>query len=65
MSLLTVLAAEEAHELAPMIMDPIWFPIIAATVFLALGLVTFSFRDVAHRHHHKTGGTAAHGDAHH
>lgn len=50
MSLLAVIAAEEGHELAPMIMDPIWFPVIAAAFFVVVGLVTFSFRDVAHRH---------------
>ncbi|TQL47790.1 hypothetical protein FB562_0860 [Homoserinimonas aerilata] len=60
-----VFAAEEAHELAPMVMDVIWFPIIAAAVFVALGVVTYSFRDVANRHSHKTGGAAAHGTDHH
>ncbi|WP_403024503.1 hypothetical protein [Salinibacterium sp. GXW1014] len=50
MSLLAVIAAEEGHhELAPMIMDPIWFAVIAAAVFVTIGLVTYSFRDVAHR----------------
>lgn len=50
MSLLAALAAEEGHhELAPMIMDPIWFAVVAGAVFVVLGLVTYSFRDVAHR----------------
>lgn len=65
MSFLAVLAAEEHHELAPLIMDVIWFPIIAAAVFLVLGLVTYSFRDVANRHQHKTGGSAPHAGDHH
>ncbi len=59
MSLLAVLA-EEAHDLAPMIMDPIWFPIIAGAVFVALGIVTYSYRDVANRHSHKAGAAADH-----
>lgn len=60
MSWIAVLAAEEGHELAPMIMDPIWFPVIAAAILVTLGLVTFSFRDVANRHSHKTGGSTPH-----
>lgn len=40
-------AAEEHHELvAPSFI----FPLIAAGVFLLLGAVTWSYRDVAHRH---------------
>jgi hypothetical protein len=55
MSLLAVIAAQEGHhEPAPMIMDPIWFPIIAAAFFLVIGLVTYSFRDVAHRNSRKS-----------
>lgn len=64
MSLFAELVAQEEH-LAPMVMDIIWFPIIAAVAFLALGLVTYSFRDVANRHQHKTGGSAPHGTDHH
>jgi hypothetical protein len=59
MSLLAVLA-EEAHDLAPMIMEPIWFPIIAAGVFVALGIITYSYRDVANRHSHKAAAAAQH-----
>jgi len=41
---------------------PNWvFPAIAASVFVALGLVMHSFRDVANRQADKTGGSAAHG----
>jgi hypothetical protein len=54
MSLLAVFAAEE-HELAPMLMDPVWFGVVAGAVFLLLGFVTWSFRDVANRHSHKSG----------
>lgn len=49
MSLLAAVASEE-HHLAPMIMDPIWFPVIAGAIFVFLGLVVWSFRDVANRH---------------
>lgn len=66
MSLLAVIAAEEGHhELAPMIMDPIWFGVIAAAFFIAIGVVTYSFRDVAHRNHLKTGAAASDSGAHH
>jgi uncharacterized integral membrane protein len=61
MSLLhaVVLAEAEAHlEL----FFPAWvFPLIAALIFTALGFIIFSFRDVANRHSHKTGGSAASG----
>ena len=43
-------AASEGHHLAPMIMDPILFPVIAGSIFVLLGLVVWSFRDVANRH---------------
>lgn len=33
-----------------MIMEPIWFPVIAGALFVFLGLVVWSFRDVANRH---------------
>jgi len=49
MSLLAFIASE-GHELAPMVMDPIWFPVIAGAAFLLIGFVTWSFRDVANRH---------------
>lgn len=63
MSLLA-LAAAEGHQLAPMIMDPIWFAVVAAVVFVVLGLVVWSFRDVANRHSYKTG-PVSHGDSAH
>lgn len=41
---------------------PAWaFPLIAAIIFIFLGFVVYSFRDVANRHSHKTGGSAASG----
>lgn len=65
MSFLAVIAAEEGHELAPMIMDPIWFPIIAAGAFVALGLITYSFRDVARRSHRGDSGAGPGAGTHH
>ena len=48
MSILIVLA-EEAHELAPLVM-PLWaFPLIAAVFFAITLLITWSYRDVANR----------------
>ena len=54
-----VLAAGEA-KIA--LFFPAWvFPLIAVTVFAALGFVVWSFRDVANRHSQKTGGSAPRG----
>jgi hypothetical protein len=49
MSLLAF-TASEGHELAPMVMDPIWFAVIAGVAFVFLGFVVWSFRDVSNRH---------------
>jgi len=54
MSLLNsvVAAATETHLTAPA-----WiFPAVAATLFVALGFIVWSFRDVANRHTNKLGG---------
>lgn len=59
MSLLLA-AVEEAHELAPLLMPPLAFAGVAAVVFIALGVVTYSFRDVANRHSQKFGSSQAH-----
>lgn len=54
-----VLAAEEA-KIA--LFFPAWvFPLIAAAVFISLGLVVWSFRDVANRHSQMTGQSPASG----
>lgn len=40
----------EVHELAPLV-APLWvFAAVPAAIFLIMGLVTFSYRDVANRH---------------
>lgn len=36
------------------------FGIIAFSIFMVLGLITWSFRDVANRHDHKTSDNKAH-----
>lgn len=56
---LVVRAAEESRHA---LIWPNWvFPIIAAVVFIFLGFVMHSFRDVANRHSEKTGGSTASG----
>jgi len=58
-----VLAAAEEHVPQALVM-PIWaFPAIAAVFFIVAGVITFTYRDVANRHSHKTGGAPEH-DAH-
>ena len=56
----------ETEELAPLLMPPIAFSGIAVVLFLALGFVTWSFRDVANRHSNKTSkaGADSHGAGH-
>jgi len=64
MSLLTLIPAETHEELAELI-APAWvFPAIAAAFFVLIALVTWSFRDVAHRHSDKTSGADSHGGHH-
>ncbi len=41
------------------------FPILALVAFGVLAAVTWSYRDVAHRHADKTGDLGPHGPAHH
>lgn len=51
-----VIAAEEAKAV---LFFPAWvFPMIAALVFIALGVIVWSFRDVANRHSQMTGGAS-------
>jgi len=65
MSLLTLLPIEAHEELAELIL-PTWaFPVIAAGVFLLLAIISWSYRDVAHRHNDKTSGSSTSQDAHH
>lgn len=62
-----LLPIEAPEELAELIL-PTWaFPTIAATIFLVLAIVSWSYRDVYHRHNDKTtaGEASGHQDAHH
>jgi len=64
MSLLATVLTE-TEELAPLIMSPFAFAGIAVAVFVALGFVTWSFRDVANRHSQKTSaGSTSHTAGH-
>ncbi|MFV0320209.1 MAG: hypothetical protein ACK5IN_07605 [Microbacterium sp.] len=51
MQLATVVAAvsAEAHP-DNVMLETIWYPIVALVVFALLAFVTFSYRDVANRH---------------
>lgn len=62
MIMLSVLANEEV--LRPLIMPAAVFGIIALGIFFILGVAMFSYRDVAHRHAHKSG-DSEHGNSHH
>ncbi len=50
MSLFATVLSEVEHTLAPLIMPPLAFAGIAFAVFLVLGVVTFTYRDVYNRH---------------
>lgn len=53
MNTLIVLAATEPIANATLPFPPIIFGLIAAILFFALGIVTWSYRDVASRHSQK------------
>ena len=63
--MLSTLLAETEEELAPLIAEPWVFAVISAVVFLVLALVSWSYRDVAHRHNDKTSGAEGRGHGHH
>lgn len=54
MFLQTLLSSASSEELAPLIMPPLAFAGIAVAFFVIAGLVSWSYRDVAHRHNDKT-----------
>lgn len=62
--LATVLTESDAHELAPLIMPPLAFGAIATVFFVALAIVTWSYRDVANRHANKSSHDDSHGAGH-
>lgn len=51
-------AAEAGHVELPF--PAIIFGVIAMVTFIILGAITWSYRDVANRHEHKTSGSKAH-----
>jgi hypothetical protein len=54
MSLLaTIVTASTEHELAPLIAPAPVIGGVMALLFIVLGMVTFSYRDVANRHSDK------------
>ena len=61
---LSELAAHE-EELAPLLMSPFAFAGIAAAIFILLGFVSWSFRDVSNRHSDKVHDASSHQDSVH
>ena len=59
--LLLAIAAAEEHA-APLLMPNWAFALTAFLVFLILGVVTWSFRDVANRHSHRVDAADDHHD---
>jgi len=55
--LLSILASEAAHVELPI--PAFFFGVIALGVFLTLAGITWSYRNVANRHSHKTGSSKA------
>ncbi len=54
--MIAILAEAEGHAIVnPLPFDAFFFGVIAMSVFLLLGAVTWSYRDVANRHDHKSG----------
>ncbi|MEN2740828.1 hypothetical protein ABCS02_23805 [Microbacterium sp. X-17] len=52
-------AVEQTTQSGNVMLETIWFPIVALTVFAALACVTLSYRHVANRHSHKADAYAA------
>ncbi|WP_375400634.1 hypothetical protein [uncultured Amnibacterium sp.] len=59
---MTFLLAAEEGNLLPV--SSVIFPLVAAGFFALMGGVTWSYRDVAHRHANKTGGSQPSGSDH-
>lgn len=64
MSLLVTLASS-TEQLAPLFLPVLAFPAIAAAIFVVLGFVVWSFRDVSNRQGQKPGRSGdTHGTGH-
>ncbi|MRG58470.1 hypothetical protein GE115_01065 [Agromyces sp. CFH 90414] len=65
MSLATVVLTETVHA-RELPMEPVLYGVVALVIFIALGFVTASYRDVANRHRFKSEAYAArHGEEEH
>ena len=61
MNAILTAAAEGEHEAFVTLPFPsFWFGVIAIGTFILLGVVTWSYRDVANRHEHKVKNSQAH-----
>jgi hypothetical protein len=61
--MLPFLPLEAEHELIELVL-PVWaFPAIAAAFFALITVISWSYRDVAHRHHDRVSADSQ--DAHH
>jgi hypothetical protein len=65
MFLLRLIPSAAAEELAPLIMPPFAFAGIAVAFLVIAGLVSWSYRDVAHRHNDKTPSSSDSQSSHH
>lgn len=65
MSFATILLSETEHVVNELPMPSIMFGVIAMIIFIFLGAVTFTYRDVANRHSHKAQSQAGHDAAGH
>jgi type VI protein secretion system component VasK len=52
-------AVEQTEHSGNVMLETIWFPVVALAVFAALACVTLSYRNVANRHAHKAEAYAA------
>lgn len=60
LNLVAAFAQEVEHEAVTYPFPSVVFGVIAISVFILLGLVTWSYRDVANRHEHKVSSSKAH-----
>jgi hypothetical protein len=61
MNVILTSAAEGEHEAFVTLPFPsVFFGVIAMAVFILLGAITWSYRDVANRHEHKVDDSKAH-----
>jgi heme/copper-type cytochrome/quinol oxidase subunit 2 len=61
MNAILMSAAEGEHEAFVTLPFPsVYFGVIAMGVFILMGLITWSYRDVANRHEHKVDDSKSH-----